>query len=218
MPVCIYYLDISLLSTYEMQRSLPLFPDFIVRSILKYRNSEDQLLVFAGKLLLLFALEQLEYSDKPDLSDMKYTTYKRPYFEYPIEFSIAHSGSYALLAFTTSCKIGIDIEKIHPIDLTDFSGVFTQKEWNALNQQADWLQPFFQLWTKKEAVAKAIGKGLYIPLSQIDVCNPTVEADGEIFWLHQVDIDNRYIINLAMSSQSEEIRVCKPNLRSYIHL
>ena len=72
-------------------------------------------------------------------------------------FNISHSGDYVILAIS-DCELGADIEKIAPYNPKVANRCFTANEKEWLNQSpCD--ERFYQLWTGKEAVMKATGKG-----------------------------------------------------------
>lgn len=99
--------------------------------------------------------------------------YGKPFIVYPkklafLKFNISHSNNLALLAFTPKHQIGIDLEWIQP-DF-DYAAIATQffssQEKQALFSlpKSAQLKAFFNLWVRKEAFLKAIGKGLSVPL------------------------------------------------------
>lgn len=91
----------------------------------------------------------------------------------PLQFNLAHSSHRAMLAVAAAGEIGIDIEKIRPVKSLDgivakhFSPL-ERAAFQALPQE-ERLQAFFRVWTRKEAVVKAIGTGLALSLTSFDV-------------------------------------------------
>ncbi len=92
------------------------------------------------------------YGYSPDsLNHLSYTKFGRPYLDNSrIDFNISHSGDYVVCAVTTHGRIGIDIEKIKPIDLFDFERYMTPQEWNAIRDSVEPYHTFYSYWTKKE--------------------------------------------------------------------
>ncbi|MFN2529798.1 MAG: 4'-phosphopantetheinyl transferase superfamily protein, partial [Pyrinomonadaceae bacterium] len=93
--------------------------------------------------------------------------------ELPLNFNLAHSGSFALYGVTRMGEIGVDLEHIR----SDFTGddiarrFFSSNEVGCLTSlPADVRhEAFFNCWTRKEAFLKAKGTGLSLPLDQFDV-------------------------------------------------
>lgn len=89
-----------------------------------------------------------------------------------LHFSLSHSGSHGLLGVACHA-IGVDIEQVRPI--ADLRAVaesnFAASELCTLFALPASLQfdGFFACWTRKEAVIKALGGGLSIPLAEFDV-------------------------------------------------
>ncbi len=99
-------------------------------------------------------------------------------------FNLSHSHERALLAITEAGEIGVDVERIRPLDNLDELGraCFSRRERMlrdaALDQLADdpqrdrllsaELRSFFTLWTRKEALLKGLGEGLLPSLEAFD--------------------------------------------------
>lgn len=83
-------------------------------------------------------------------------------------FSLSHSGGYALLAVSDS-DVGADLEQIRPAPERVAARVFTPDEQHWLADGTDYDTRFFTLWTLKEALLKACGCGLTLPLQSLDV-------------------------------------------------
>jgi 4'-phosphopantetheinyl transferase len=93
-----------------------------------------------------------------------------------LDFNLSHSGSRALVGLCRGAEIGVDVEVHRPLPdaLRIARGHFAPDEAAALAR----LPPeaieatFFGLWTRKEAVVKALGAGLSLPLSDFSVSLP----------------------------------------------
>ena len=96
-----------------------------------------------------------------------------------IEFNMSHCEGVALVAVTSQLAVGADVETVHPIPdyLTIARRFFAQKEYVTLAAlpEVERCQAFFRCWTRKEAVIKAVGLGLSMPLHSFEV---TLSADG----------------------------------------
>jgi 4'-phosphopantetheinyl transferase len=102
-----------------------------------------------------------------------YSEMGKPMLAQPLCFNLSHSAEIALYAVAWDRQVGIDVEEINPN--RDWEGVAArffsaqeQAELAQLNPEQK-LQGFFNGWTRKEALLKAIGKGLTIPLYQFAV-------------------------------------------------
>ena len=90
---------------------------------------------------------------------------------HPIHFNLSHSRNIALLAISIDTELGIDVEDLLPIEPEVAESHFSPTERAALStlEGAAWLQGFYHCWTRKEAILKAEGVGLSLPLSSFDV-------------------------------------------------
>ena len=104
----------------------------------------------------------------------------------PLRYNLSHTQGRALLAITGQYEIGADIEYVRPIPEIDDIALthFSTPERNELAQAPDAQQKqhtFHRIWTAKEALLKAFGSGLYLPLLETEVTytpasTPTVRA------------------------------------------
>jgi 4'-phosphopantetheinyl transferase len=103
-----------------------------------------------------------------------------------LRFNVSHSASVALLAFAVGHAVGVDIEQVRG-DLevsTLIQRFFSAREREELLALPDELQilAFFACWTRKEAVIKATGHGLALPLTAFSVTtHPDVDPQLEEF-------------------------------------
>ena len=90
-----------------------------------------------------------------------------------LQFNLAHSNAWAVLAVGGGQPLGIDIEHLREIDDLDSlaRSTFSPNE-NAVFARVpphQKTQAFFNCWTRKEAYIKAVGEGLSHPLDSFDV-------------------------------------------------
>jgi 4'-phosphopantetheinyl transferase len=91
----------------------------------------------------------------------------------PLHFNLSHAGGVGVVGFAVGRRLGIDIEQVRSIPEADAIArrVFSPRERASLAAlpREERLIAFFQCWTLKEALAKATGNGLSMPLEQLDV-------------------------------------------------
>jgi 4'-phosphopantetheinyl transferase len=79
-----------------------------------------------------------------------------------IEFNASHSGDLVALAFAKETAVGVDVERRR--QLTDALALarryFSAEEVAIVEQATDIADAFFTIWTAKEAIVKASGKGI----------------------------------------------------------
>lgn len=124
-----------------------------------------------------------------------------------LQFNLSHSGDYAMVAVCQHHPIGVDIEKIRQdqnLDIAErFFSITEVKALLALPKSAQ-VNAFFQLWARKEAIIKALGKGLAHSLSSFTVtarpCEEKVQFDDQTWFLYPVDFEADYAAAVATNT------------------
>lgn len=80
-------------------------------------------------------------------------------------FNLSHSENSAALAISSGFEVGIDIERIRPIEESVPLEVFSTRERAEFTALPDTerQQVFFESWARKEACMKALGTGFTLP-------------------------------------------------------
>ncbi|MCX7743347.1 MAG: 4'-phosphopantetheinyl transferase superfamily protein [Flavobacteriales bacterium] len=144
-----------------------MLPEKLREEIFQYRKNDDRIRLLAGKLLLLKAIHKLEFNHKI-LEQYIPDTMGKPQLPSFFPFNITHSGHVVACAVLQgNGLIGIDCEKIRPIDVIKFTKQFSPQEMQWILSAPDPQERFFDAWTMKEAVMKADGRGMRIPLHSI---------------------------------------------------
>lgn len=90
-----------------------------------------------------------------------------------LRFNVSHSGSLGILAVTSGCELGVDIETRQRI--VDYMAIsnrfFARREHEALSKVPEELRQraFLRCWTRKESYVKALGQGLACSLKSFSV-------------------------------------------------
>lgn len=133
-----------------------------------------------------------------------------------IQFNISHSDNLAVIAVTIEHDIGVDIEKM---EITFKDAVakrfFSPQEYNELQQlpSKEQVVGFYRIWSKKEAVIKAIGAGLYVRLDSFSLSTQHKVESIEIvhndkhyrFHVESFFVDNAYQASFATNQTVTKI-------------
>lgn len=173
-------------------------PEDIQERIRRYRKEENKYQLMIGRLLLKKGMQQLGFKDFK-LTDLYYNEFNCPLWRREINFNIAHSGNVVGCAFSEKLKIGLDIEKIRPINLENFEYILNELDQRNIKQAKNPYEAFFKIWTIKEAVTKAIGKGLAIDVQQIYIYEEHAVLD-EVKWYYQaLNLAKGFAAHLVMN-------------------
>ncbi|WP_020502482.1 4'-phosphopantetheinyl transferase family protein [Sciscionella marina] len=102
-----------------------------------------------------------------------------------VEFSIAHSGSFVLVAVTGEIPVGVDVEFVNQrTDVDSLAGsVLSETERAEFTATGDAARraAFFTYWARKEALVKSTGLGLSGELRSVSV-TPADADPGVVSW------------------------------------
>lgn len=151
----------------------------------------------------------------------------------PVFFNISHTRNSFAIAVTADSHIGTDIEELSRS--FDFDQIlktrFSIKERDfILKAKSDAREKFILLWTRKEALLKAIGTGMVENLSGVEVSgfkNVIMrESFGDEFFdlpmkfifLYSTKIDNNYLsVALPHKALVSLNHIDSDNINSYLH-
>lgn len=90
-----------------------------------------------------------------------------------ISFNVSHSGRHGLIAIAPGGRLGVDVEELagrRNLNLL-MDGVLSENEHREIASKGgdDQVRSFFRLWTMKEALLKAHGKGLLIDATTFEI-------------------------------------------------
>lgn len=137
----------------------------------RYRFCDDKKRTVAGEMLARRAIAEWCNVRQESIS-FAIGEYGKPYaIDLDVEFNISHSGDMVVCA-VDDYPVGIDIEKIRPIDLSIAKHICTDEELIYIfghkpteedyvyTEDMEILTRFFELWTVKEAYGKCNGLGI----------------------------------------------------------
>ena len=133
----------------------------------------------------------------PSDVEIAYTASGKPHLQrvpatgvVPLHFNLSRSGGLGVVAVTSIGPLGVDLERVRPIgDVSRMAErFFAPSEAAAIfaERESDKLSAFYRCWTRKEAYAKAVGKGLAIPFDRFAVSVGTASPPA-IVWLDGED-------------------------------
>ncbi|MBA6151369.1 4'-phosphopantetheinyl transferase family protein [Gelidibacter maritimus] len=154
----------------------------------RYHFTKDKNRFVICRALLKFLLAKHIVVDIGEIN-LKVDINKKPYLpSHPsVFFNVSHAEAYALIAIGKS-QIGIDIEFINRgFNYDDIlKHVFNQKEINTITVHSDKHLSFYKFWTRKEAVVKAVGKGIDDNISKIHVLDGLHSLPSSLFSNYKV--------------------------------
>jgi len=206
--VKIFYSTISDLEGMLPEELLPLLPARFSEEIFLYRKQDDRLRLLAGKLLLRKAITESGFAPSL-LEDYRLDDFQRPFIPGFHDFNITHSGHIVACAVGINGRIGIDVEMIRQIRPVQFSKQFSPPEMQQILAAPDPEAKFFDFWTQKEAVMKADGRGMKIPLHSIRLRGDHATID---------DREEKWNLLPATLSAGHRAHICSPEIIADVEL
>ncbi|MEQ8470474.1 MAG: 4'-phosphopantetheinyl transferase superfamily protein [Marinoscillum sp.] len=174
-----------------------------IRSKIEHTKSiEKAQASLISKLLLREGFDKYYQPDHLSLDHVTFTRYDRPvYDDRTVDFNISHSYDLVACAISPGFQIGLDLEKIRPVNVGHFLKEFSGQELVNIHNAEDQCSAFFSYWTKKEAILKAEGLGLNQSLSEISFNQAGNEAEifSHHWYLYPIPIHKGYCCWLASS-------------------
>jgi 4'-phosphopantetheinyl transferase len=154
-------------------------------------------------------------------ASFRYLPGGKPVLETPgatVHFNLAHSGSVVVVALCGDEPVGVDVERIRPVQhlAAIARSYFTPSERQWLESLEDSARPegFMRLWTAKEAAVKASGGGISAGWTSYEVqlhsgIPIAVRATDriQVAWhLQQPRIGAGYILSIAAAREGIPVR------------
>lgn len=165
------------------------FKGFVDASAYRHPVARQRFLIRRGTMLSLVGPRMgIPAADV----ELRYGEFGKPYVEGGIEFNVSSSRDFCLYALGPS--VGVDVEAIETSWGHRKLAVFTRNE-------AAWVgedeRRFYEIWTRKEAVIKALGVGLSLDLKTLDVLNSPIEVMGRSVKIVDLDVGPGYVAAVA---------------------
>jgi 4'-phosphopantetheinyl transferase len=179
-----------------LQQGLTLLSGEQQQQILRYRQLSDQLLHLLGRLLVRRYL--LEIGKPLDWQEWQVSHLGKPFVKSGPQFNLSHAGTRVVAAFSTH-PIGVDLEVEQSLDATMFIRYLHPAEQAFVREAANPTTAFFTVWTRKEALLKALGIGISKQLTVHNclLARITYPADHSIWHLHSLPASTGYFQALA---------------------
>jgi len=178
------------------------FAPEVQQKIMRYKMPKSRHQALLGRLLLQKKLKE-NGNFKTDLSNLKYETKNKPYFEdAPFYFNISHSSHTIMCAFSDK-QVGIDVERLKMVEYSNFHLFFTKSELLHIQSASNPLQTFFEYWTLKEAVLKFTGEGISADLFAFEIEKEKVNYFENSYFYKTELLNSEYLFTVVAKDKIE---------------
>lgn len=171
----------------------------------RHARPMDRLLYAAAHALKRHALSQ-RFDGLPLAWEFTEGPYGKPRLSNPPDgadprFNLSHTPGLVAVAVADGIDLGLDVEALDPAhaDMDTADAFAHRTELGDLDPAApDFVDRFYRLWTRKEALAKATGLGLALEVRALIFAD---ELDGR-WHLHEHDVDGSHRLALIAELKS----------------
>ncbi len=189
----------------DFNRLMTYIPESLRENVLKHDEWELVHGSLARKLLLIHGMKQEGLTESEILDSVEFMTSGKPYIPDAPHFNLSNDGTWAVCCLARDGELGVDLERIKPINLSDYQSQMTYPEWREIYSHMIPLRRFYEFWTIKESVIKADGERESIAVKDIFI-RPDVAFCHARYWhIHPVEIDYSYVCFLVCSHPQQEI-------------
>ena len=171
-------------------------------AIMKSGNELSRKASMIGLLMLENAVQQLG-SKNFKFSQLNFPPNQKPSSMTNIEFNITHSATIAACAVSENTALGIDSETRQTQEPRTLRNAFRDDELKNIESGSS---DFFDLWVKKESVAKAVGCGIRC-MKQILLDGHTAYYQGQQWFLKPLALADSDVSYLAYRDKNPTIKV-----------
>ena len=211
---CVYAVCIDEMSEELYREIYQRMPEDRQNRTSRYKHHTDQMRSVAAYYALERAL--LQFHDGVDITQelvIRYGKSGKPYLEGTenVQFSLSHSGKYAICAMSCQGSIGADILKIRKTDMRIANRFFASSEIEQLStlqagNEQDRL--FSKIWTRKESYTKFTGDGLGVDLTifTMELSSKRLMINQQIFPIqfYEIEEPEGYVISICEKAGTED--------------
>lgn len=185
---CLFYLKIISSPNQQIDRYWNLLSPERKKRIKSLGPDQRTILIGSELIVRILACNHLNINNSEIVFGQN--SYGKPYIiGYPnFQFNVSHSENL-LVVLVSDQAVGVDVEKIRNPNIQIVNRFFTENEKDyVLSNPSLTTKRFYEIWTRKEAYIKYLGKGLSHPLLSFDV----LKEHGDNFFTFELD---QYIIS-----------------------
>jgi len=188
-----------------------------IEKIVRYKQEKDRNHQLISKAVLRILFGRYTGTDPKEIK-FELDKNKKPClasaFSDALQFNVSHSGSWVLITIAT-VPVGIDVEQVNASftyqNLLSFT--FNPQEVNYIEQSERPRESFYQLWTRKECLLKATGKGLVDDLAAIPCLNgvhqnpETITGSNQSWQITSFNVDENHVASAAFYPVKTALRL-----------
>ncbi|MEM7205746.1 MAG: 4'-phosphopantetheinyl transferase superfamily protein [Planctomycetota bacterium] len=173
-------------------------PNHIVERLPDHHDWRDRQMTLLVKLLLREYLVRSGL-DPTLLAELTWSASGRPSLPIEGDFSLAHSAGIAVCAATPTGRIGVDVDDRTRQPTEDLGRALSPAERMAVDSAEQPGAELARVWSYKEAVAKADGRGIAVDLERINTFANSNRLVDATWHVQPLDLDPAVAGHVALS-------------------
>lgn len=188
----------------QLNQVLEALPNTIVEEARQFLDIRRKLRFVTGRLMLQKMIPH-------EFESVCRTKMGKPYLSGQYQFNICHSESLVVCAVSNSQRLGIDSEKVKEVDIKDYESVLNEDDYYTISHSNDKMRTFCRIWTQKESLTKADGRGVFIDMKDVFLDNMQGYIKGEsVKWRFvSFTLIEDYEISLCHEWGKEDVKLRK---------
>jgi phosphopantetheinyl transferase len=210
----IYYCLLEAIPPHTIAQWRETLPVSIQQRIDTYQIEDDRNSRIAAWYMLQLLIDAFGLTDSVSLAQVQRGRNNKPYLTDSLYFSIAHCKGIAICVVSTVYEIGIDVEIYPHADVDAVKSVCTESEWDNLITCLYPSNGIVDIWTIKEAIAKASGEGVHADWLTIETNTDkdTIYYKSQPYTIQTLGLPEPYLgcvavkADISMNLRCEEIK------------
>ena len=197
----IFFLTVTEKNIANWKAYLETLPPPVQDEILRQKTPSARIQKTYARILLRRTLIGLGHRETI-LNEMRISEHGKPVIpSFSGDFNISHSENLIALIVADKPGVGIDIEKIRPVNTAGFKNFFSKEEWQQVIHSTENENTLLRLWTIKEAILKARSVGFSdgVENLHIDYSGNTANfiQDNNTYYWNYISACSDYIVCYA---------------------
>ncbi|MEL7001263.1 MAG: 4'-phosphopantetheinyl transferase superfamily protein [Bacteroidota bacterium] len=187
-----------------LQRVMDSLPESVLEEAKQLNDERRRLNFLTGRLMLKQMVPD-------ELMKIERTNLGKPYLSNGQQFNISHSGALVVCAVSNKQRLGVDSEKVKKVNLQDYDSALNDDDHYSIRNARDKMKAFYRIWTQKESLMKADGRGIFINMKDIILDNMEGYIKGEpTKWrIISFTVGDDYEISVCHEWGKEDVRLIK---------
>ena len=190
------------LSGKQLERLMLSLPSSVCHEASQIVDQKRKIGFIAGRLMLKEMLP-IEFDD------VERNNFGKPYLPNGYQFNISHSESLVVCAISNKQRLGVDSEKVKKVNLQDYASSLNEEDRYILQRSSNKMKTFHRIWTQKESLMKADGRGVFIDMKDVFLKNMEgfIKGENTRWRLISFTVVKDYEISVCHEWGKEDVRL-----------